>query len=163
MPKEQEPEIIDVEPERDKDAAAPLSQDRSIVLAGTLLPETLLIVPAFNRPLFPRTMGPIVIAGDELKREVIETLQSSRPYMGLVMVRSGPDEPSEGPALASDFHEVGVAVRVIHFRAGRSGSPTPARRPGAAALRYWRRLRWSGAPRPRRAPAATQSTRRTRS
>jgi len=113
MPKEQEPEIIDVEPEREPDQAAPLSRDRSLVRAGDLLPETLLIVPAFNRPLFPRTMGPIVIAGDELKREVIGTLQSSSPYMGLIMVRSGPDEASEGPALASDFHEVGVAIRVV--------------------------------------------------
>ena len=70
-------------------------------------------MPAFNRPLFPRTMGPIVIAGDELKREVVETLQSSNPYLGLVMARSAPDEPSGGPAAASDFHEVGVAVRVV--------------------------------------------------
>jgi ATP-dependent Lon protease len=113
MPEEQESEIIDVEPEREQDEAAPRAENSSIVLAGTVLPETLLIVPAFNRPLFPKTMGPIVIAGDELKREVVETLQSSNPYLGLVMVRSAPDELSGGPAAASDFHEVGVAVRVV--------------------------------------------------
>ncbi|MBW1684119.1 MAG: endopeptidase La [Deltaproteobacteria bacterium] len=113
MPKEQEPEIIDVEPERENDDAAPVSENKSVVLAGDLLPETLLIVPALNRPLFPKTMGPIVIAGDELKREVVETLQSSNPYLGLIMPRSAPDELSGGPAAARDFHEVGVAVRVV--------------------------------------------------
>jgi ATP-dependent Lon protease len=113
MPEEKEPEIIDIEPEWEQDEAAPRPQDKSIVLAGDLLPETLLIVPAFNRPLFPRTMGPIVVAGDELKREVVETLQSSNPYLGLVLVRSGPDESTEGPPVASDFHDVGVAVRVV--------------------------------------------------
>ena len=64
MPEKEEPEIIDIEPEREKDETTPRPESRSLVLAGDLLPETLLIVPAFNRPLFPGTMGPIAISGE---------------------------------------------------------------------------------------------------
>ena len=121
MPKENEPQIIDVEPEGE--GAAPLSQERSLVLARDLLPETLLIVPAFDRPLFPKMMGPVLIARDELKREVAEALQSKQRHLGVVLVRPAPDESSRGPAAATDFHQVGVAVQVVQ------ASPPPAEGP----------------------------------
>ena len=123
MSEEQEPKTIDVEPEPENEGAAPLSREKSIVLARDLLPETLLIVPAFQRPLFPKMMGPILIAGDELKREVAEALRSQRRHLGVVLARSAPDEPSLGPAAAADFHEVGVAVHVVQ------ASPPPAEGP----------------------------------
>jgi ATP-dependent Lon protease len=113
MPEDQEPQIIDVEPKREGDDAAPLSEQRSVVLARDVLPETLLIVPVFERPLFPRMMGPLVIAADELKREVAEALKSERQHLGVVLVRSANGEPSQGPVAAEDFHRVGVAVQVV--------------------------------------------------
>jgi ATP-dependent Lon protease len=58
-------------------------------------------------------IGPVVIAGDELKREVVDALQSSKPHLALVMVRSEPGDLADGPAAADDFHDVGVAVRVV--------------------------------------------------
>jgi len=111
MPEERDPQIIDVEPEGD--GAAPLSEDRSVVLARDLLPDTLVIAPVFERPLFPKMMGPLLIAGDELKQEVAEALRSKRRHLGVVLVRSVADEPSRQPAVAGDFHQVGVAVQVV--------------------------------------------------
>jgi ATP-dependent Lon protease len=113
MSKEEEPQIIDVEPRRGDDEAESVSGERSVVLAEEALPETLLVVPAFERPIFPRMIGPVVIAGDELKREVVDALQSSKPHLALVMVRSEPGDLADGPAAADDFHDVGVAVRVV--------------------------------------------------
>ena len=123
MSQQQEPEIIDVGPEREGDAAAPQAGDRSIVLAQDVLPDTLLIVPALERPMFPNMMGTILLGGDELKRSVTESLQSEPKLLGLVMVRSKPDEPRREPEAASDFHEVGVAIRVVQ------AAPSPAEGP----------------------------------
>jgi len=113
MPSEKEPPIIDVEPRPEEDEAASLSQDRSVVLARDILPETLLIVPVFERPLFPKMMGPLLIAGDELKREVAEALESSQPCLGVVLVRPALGETFRQPEGAGDFHPVGVAVQVV--------------------------------------------------
>ena len=121
MSQQQEPEIIDVGPEREADAAA--AGDRSVVLAQDVLPDTLLIVPALERPMFPNMMGTILLGGDELKRSVTESLQSEPKLLGLVMVRSKPDEPRREPEAASDFHEVGVAIRVVQ------AAPSPAEGP----------------------------------
>jgi ATP-dependent Lon protease len=123
MQSEKEPPIIDVEPGPEEDEAASLSQDRSVVLARDILPETLLIVPVFERPLFPKMMGPLLIAGDELKREVAEALESSQPCLGVVLVRPALGETFREPAAAGDFHPVGVAVQVVQ------AMPPPAEGP----------------------------------
>jgi len=112
-----EPQIIDVEPKREGDDRASVSEERSVVLAQDLLPDTLLIVPAFERPLFPRMMGPVLIAGDELKREVAEALRSEKRHLGVVLARSNLEQLPGGPVTAADFHEVGVAVQVVQASA----------------------------------------------
>ena len=100
MPKDQEPQIIDVEPTGEGDGAAPRSEQRSIALPRDVLPETLVIVPAFERPLFPKMMGPVLIAGEGLKRAVAEALSAiaQQPdesntitrtlFVGLAMIES---------------------------------------------------------------------------
>ncbi len=123
MPEEQDPQIIDVEPKREGDDAAPLSKETSVVLARDLLPDTLLIVPAYERPLFPKMMGPVLIAGEELKRAVAEALKAEQKHLGVVLARANPEQLPGGPATAADFHEVGVAVRVVQ------ASPPPAEGP----------------------------------
>ncbi len=80
-------------------------------------------------------MGPVLIAGDELKREVAEALKSKRQHLGVVLVRSALDEPSRGPATAADFHEVGVAVQVVQ------ASPPPAEGPLQLVAQVLQRFR----------------------
>jgi len=123
MPEEPDPKIIDVELKGEGDESAPLSVEKSVVLARDLLPDTLLIVPAFERPLFPKMMGPVLIAGNELKREVAEALQSKQQHLGVVLARSNLEQLPGGPAAATDFHQVGVAVQVVQ------ASPPPAEGP----------------------------------
>ena len=123
MPKENEPQIIDVELKREGDDAAPLSDGTSVILARDLLPDTLLIVPAYERPLFPKMMGPVLIAGEELKRAVVEALKAEPKHLGVVLARANPEQLPGGPATAADFHEVGVAVQVVQ------ASPPPAEGP----------------------------------
>jgi ATP-dependent Lon protease len=113
MSEEREPQIIDVDPAREGEGAAPPSNEHSVVVAQEILPETLLMVALSERPLFPKMMGPILIGEDELKREVVEAGATSEQHLGLVMLRPAPDGPRQGPLAASDFHQVGVAVRVV--------------------------------------------------
>jgi ATP-dependent Lon protease len=135
MSEEEEPQIIDVVPKREGDEATSVSGERSVVLAQEVLPETLLIVPMFERPIFPKMIGPVVITGDELKREVVDALQSSKPHLALLMVRPGLDDLPDGPAAASDFHDVGVAVRVVQ------AAPPPADGPLQLVVRAAQRFK----------------------
>ena len=73
MPEKSEPEIIEVKQERPGLGAEPVSKEHSLVVAQELLPESLLIVPAFERPLFPKMMGPLVIGNDAVKRQIAES------------------------------------------------------------------------------------------
>ena len=120
MPKENEPQTIDVELKREGDDAAPLSKGTSVILARDLLPDTLLIVPAYERPLFPKMMGPVLIAGEGLKRAVVAALKAEQKHLGVVLARVNPEQLPGGPTTPADFHEVGVAVQVVQ------ASPPPA-------------------------------------
>jgi ATP-dependent Lon protease len=113
MADEQEPQIIDVDPTGGDDETGSPPGSRSLVIATELLPESLLIVPLFDRPLFPKMMSPIIVANEELKKEVVKGLQASEQHLGLVLASSTREELPRGLEHASDFHDVGVAVRVL--------------------------------------------------
>jgi ATP-dependent Lon protease len=113
MVDDEQPLIIDVMPEPEHDGVRAEPVGGSLVVARELLPETLPIVPLFDRPLFPKMMGPIMIAGDELRQELVERLRSSKPHLGLLLVRSGSDQPAKAPIATENLFDVGVAARVV--------------------------------------------------
>ncbi|MBC8257836.1 MAG: endopeptidase La [SAR324 cluster bacterium] len=62
----------------------PLPEDKSLVISENVFPETLLIVPLYDRPLFPKMLLPVIISDENLEKELLEDLKGPVRYVGLV-------------------------------------------------------------------------------
>ena len=59
-------------------------EEKSIIIASDLFPEQLLIVPLYDRPLFPKMMLPVIISDEELEEHMMKVMKDSLKYIGLV-------------------------------------------------------------------------------
>lgn len=109
-----QPEVIfdEDKKEMEKDAGRG-ADEKSITLAHEVLPEVLMMVPVFDRPIFPKMMGPVMIENEELIKSIKENLDASKGYLGLVMVRQHDDQAQHYPRSADEFYEVGVTAKVV--------------------------------------------------
>ena len=53
------------------------AEDKSIIIASDLFPEQLLIVPLYDRPLFPKMMLPVIISDEELEQHMMKVMKDS--------------------------------------------------------------------------------------
>ena len=104
--------IIDSENGEGKKTVEP-ENNKSIAVAHEILPEVLIIVPIFDRPIFPKMMGPVAIDNQELKKSIVEGLEASNGFLGLVMVNSDDESGKQYPVSAEEFYKVGVIVKVV--------------------------------------------------
>jgi ATP-dependent Lon protease len=111
--------IIDV----DEAATEPAGEPQSLVVAHEVLPDTLLIVPLFERPLFPKMMGPLLISDEELKKALLAELDESHRHLGLLLVRARLEPPERRVTSSEDLHRVGVVAQVAHVAPQRPGQP----------------------------------------
>jgi len=102
-----------VDPQEVTPEVVPPGQEQSIIVARELVPDTLLLVPLQERPLFPKMMGPVMVGVEEVANEVVKQLKKGKPYLGLVLERSRPEEEAEAPLRITDLYDVGVAVKVL--------------------------------------------------
>ena len=111
-----------IEEQVESETIAP--EDKTLVVAKDILPETLLIVPLHDRPLFPKMMGPIVIEDEQVQKTILETQQKSLPiFLGLLLVKPSDDAMVRIPDSIDDFFQVGVAARVIQISPISPGEP----------------------------------------
>ena len=61
-------EIIEV-PENIIEA---LPEDKSLVISEDVFPNSLLIVPLYDRPLFPKMLLPVIISDENLEKFLLE-------------------------------------------------------------------------------------------
>ena len=94
---------------------------QSIIVTGELLPETLLLVPLRERPVFPKMMVPVFVDNEALKQTIVEAVQSSSlPHLGLILVKTEQEKALDFyPETGEDFYKVGVTATIL-----RVGSPT---------------------------------------
>ncbi len=107
-------------PKSVKATTGPPSQE--IVIAANAFPPHLPLIPLPSRPLFPKTVTPLIISERPLI-ELIETaLKSQERIIGLVLCRSkslasGETSRSAPQAIATtkpeDLHRVGVVAQII--------------------------------------------------
>ncbi len=107
------PEVIVDSENEVRDESGELSGNKSIAVAHEILPDVLIIVPIFDRPIFPKMMGPVAIDNKELKKSIMEGLEASNGYLGLVVVRSDDDSAKDYPVSGEEFYTVGVTAKVI--------------------------------------------------
>ncbi len=96
----------------------------SLVIARDVLPETLLIIPLFDRPMFPKMMGPIIVEDPRIQKTILEAQQQGAPiYLGLLLVRPSEDGIANVPETIDDFFPVGVAAKVVQVSPITPGEP----------------------------------------
>ncbi len=104
----------DVEVLKDVDVEA---QNKDIVLARSVYPPRLSIVPLIERPFFPKMVAPVLVSSETLARLVMDVANSENRLMGLVLAKKG-EEATE--VKGSGLHRYGVIAEVIQ-----AGQPTP--------------------------------------
>ena len=83
------------------------AEDKSIIIASDLFPEQLLIVPLYDRPLFPKMMLPVIISDEELDQHMMKVMKDSLKYIGLVF-SFRENEEDEGK-----LSETGVVAKIV--------------------------------------------------
>ncbi len=96
-------DILEPKEESEKSEA----EDKSIIIASDLFPEQLLIVPLYDRPLFPKMMLPVIISDEELEQHMMKVMKDSLKYIGLVF-SFRENEEDEG-----NLSETGVVAKIV--------------------------------------------------
>ena len=115
---DEENEIIDGQPSGTSD----------IVIADSMLPNVLPVVPLFDRPLFPKMMAPVVVVKNEQSEALMKAIEASNNYVGLVLTKSDeevapsePGAPLPAPKSMDDLHKVGVVAKVLQISGTKDG------------------------------------------
>ena len=91
----------------------PQSSETSIIVASDLLPTSLIIVPLFDRPFFPKMMVPILLSNEELVNNILESLNDKQKYVGLLFAE---ETEGEGESFkVQRFAKIGVAGKVMQI------------------------------------------------
>jgi len=111
-------EAVELESETSENEAQPL------LPAQDVLPESLLIVPLHDRPMFPKMMGPLMVEDPRIKHMILEAQQKGLMiYLGLLMVKPSESGEQEQPESSEDFYTTGVAVRIVQISQPEEGQP----------------------------------------
>jgi ATP-dependent Lon protease len=87
------------------------SSETSIIIASDLLPTSLIIIPLFDRPFFPKMMVPILLSNEELVNNILESLSDNQKYVGLLFAE---ETEGEGESFkVQRFAKIGVAGKVL--------------------------------------------------
>jgi len=98
--------------------------ETSLIVARDLLPETVLIIPLFDRPMFPKMMGPIIVEDPRIQSPILEAQQQGVPiYLGLLLVRPTEDGIANMPKSVDDFFSIGVVAKVMQISPVTPGEP----------------------------------------
>lgn len=93
------------------EADPPQSAETSIIVASDLLPTSLIIIPLFDRPFFPKMMVPILLSNEELVNNILESLSDKQKYVGLLFAE---ETEGEGESFKVErFAKIGVAGKVM--------------------------------------------------
>jgi len=64
-------------PTENPEASSASAENTTIVVADSVLPPILPVIPLFDRPLFPRMMAPIVLTNNEQTQALLNAAQTS--------------------------------------------------------------------------------------
>ncbi len=89
-------------------------------LLHEILPEKLMVIPLFERPMFPKMMGPLIIENPRLQKLIIGYSGKDQPlFFALVLTK----DANKNPGSRDDFHDVGVVARVMQVSPFTPGEP----------------------------------------
>ncbi|MBF0100062.1 MAG: endopeptidase La [Desulfobacterales bacterium] len=98
--------------------------EQTVIIAKDVLPEILPIIPLYNRPMFPKMLGPIIIENETLIQSIIELHQKhGANFLGLILIKSSPESVNTLPTSATDLYSVGVAVKILQISPYQPNTP----------------------------------------
>ncbi len=109
--------------ERHHQPAAPVIDEKGLVLAREMLPSVLPVIPIGNRPVFPRMIVPLVIEDEKSRKVVAELAEKSPKFVGIILRRTGEGESDASPVKSSDLYSVGVAAQIIRAQQATPDGP----------------------------------------
>jgi len=110
------------QPTTDDEQASPSGEAPRLVVASTVYPPTLPIIPLPSRPMFPKTVAPLLITAPAQIELVKKALESQDRLVGLALARGEEadeaetkgDAPQSVPGGAMvDLHPVGVIAQLL--------------------------------------------------
>ncbi len=107
-------ELVQDEAQPTEPADAERHPSREITVAGTVLPDTLHLLPLSERPFFPAQALPMLLNESPWLSTLEKVAQSEQRLVGLILSRS--EDPAQSEP--EDFHAVGTVVRVHQLARG---------------------------------------------
>ncbi len=109
-----EPEIVTPEPPQD--------DSTRIVLASTMLPGKIPLIPAGAKPVFPGMMIPMVFPPGPIAQMLKETAQqNSDRIVGIVLTREE-DTSADGETVHRRLYRIGTAARILRLQESNEGA-----------------------------------------
>ena len=91
-----------------------IPEDKSLVVSEDVFPESLIIVPLYDRPLFPKMLLPVIISDEKLEKVLLEELKESLRYVGLVYsFEQDKNSPAEGTPSPKNLAQIGAVGRIV--------------------------------------------------
>jgi len=91
-------------------------ESQSLLPAHDVLPESLMIIPLYDRPMFPKMMGPIMVEDPRIQKMILDAQDKGLViYLGLLLVKQAETGISQAPQSIDDFHTTGVAAKVVQI------------------------------------------------
>ena len=73
-------------------------QEKSLMVAKDLLPETMMVIPLHDRPMFPKMMGPVIIDDATLQQSVLKHVNQNAPLHFALILQRPTDDGMAHPA-----------------------------------------------------------------
>lgn len=89
------------------------NDQNAIVVADTILPNVLPIIPLTDRPLFPKMMNPIMVMDKELQKIIHNAPKATPIYIGLLLMKSEEYPPPNPPQSPEEMYRIGVVAKVV--------------------------------------------------
>ena len=91
-----------------------LPEDKSLVVSEDVFPDSLLIVPLYDRPLFPKMLLPVIISEEKLEKVLLKELKGPLRYVGLVYSYEPEDDShTNEPSIAEKLSKVGAVGKIV--------------------------------------------------
>ncbi len=120
------PEQTDYKPEEKESAEGQAQQNKnnSLVVAKDILPESMLVIPLHERPMFPKMMGPVIVDDRKLQKAVLDHMKADKAlYFALLLQKPAENGLPRRAENEDDFFSVGVVARVMQVSPPKQGEP----------------------------------------
>ena len=111
-----EPTIITEDGELELEREQETQEEPKLLPAQDVLPESLLIIPLYDRPMFPKMMGPIMVEDPRIQQMILQAQDKGLViHLRLLLVKQPDSGVTSAPQSIEDFYPIGVAAKVVQI------------------------------------------------